>query len=81
MPTNEERLIKLIDDNLTVEGRNQGDPLNMDLNIVEAGVPSADIVAFLKMVNEEFGTSISAGDCGDLLTPRSLVEYLDANAA
>lgn len=81
MPTNEERLIKLIDDNLTVEGRNQGDALNMDLNIVEAGVPSADIVAFLKLVNEEFGTSISAGDCGDLLTPRSLVEYLDANAA
>ena len=81
MPPNEERLVKLVDDNLTVEGRNAGDPLNMDRNIAEAGVPSADIVAFLKLVNEEFGTSISAGDCGDLLTPRGLLEYLETNAA
>lgn len=81
MPSNEERLIKLVDENLTVEGRDAGDPLNLDRSIAEAGVPSQDIVAFLRLVNEEFGTSISAGDCGDLLTPRSLLEYLDANAA
>ena len=81
MATNEERLIQLVDDNLVVEGRSAGDPLNMDRNIADAGVASADIVAFLKLVNEEFGVSISAGDCGDLLTPRNLVEYLDANAA
>ncbi|MCY4616335.1 MAG: phosphopantetheine-binding protein [Chloroflexi bacterium] len=81
MASNEERLLKLVDDNLTVEGRTAGDPLNLDRSIAEAGVPSQDIVAFLKLVNEEFGTSISAGDCGDLLTPRSLLEYLDSNAA
>ena len=81
MATNEERLVQLVDDNLMVEGRSPGDPLNMDRNIADAGVASADIVAFLKLVNEEFGVSITAGDCGDLLTPRNLVEYLDANAA
>lgn len=81
MATNEERLVQLIDDNLMIDGRNPGDPLNMDRNIADAGVPSADIVAFLKLVNENFGVSISAGDCGDLLTPRNLVEYLDANVA
>ncbi len=81
MATNEERLIQLVDDNLVVEGRSAGDPLNMDRNIADAGVASADIVAFLKLVNEEFGVSISAGDCGDLLTPGSLLEYIDANAA
>ena len=81
MATNEERLVQLVDDNLVVEGRSPGDPLNMDRNIADAGVASADIVAFLKLVNEVFGVSITAGDCGDLLTPRNLVEYLDANAA
>lgn len=81
MATNEERLIKLVDDNLSVEGRNAGDPLNLDRNIADAGVPSGDIIAFLQLVNEEFGVTISPGDSGDLLTPRSLLEYLDANAA
>ena len=80
MATNEERLVQLIDDNLMIEGRSPGDPLNMDRNIADAGVPSADIVSFLKLVNESFGVSIAAGDCGDLLTPRNLVEYLDTNA-
>ncbi len=81
MATNEERLIKLIDDNLSIEGRSAGDPLNLDRDISDAGVPSPDIIAFLKLVNEHFGVSISAGDCDDLLTPRGLLEYLDANAA
>lgn len=81
MPTNEERLIKLVDDNLSIEGRNAGEPLNLDRDISEAGVPSGDIIAFLEVVNEHFGVSIAAGDCGDLLTPRSLLAYLDANAA
>lgn len=81
MATNEERLIKLIDDNLEIEGRTPGDPLNLDRNIADAGVPSPDIVAFLKLVNDHFGVSISAGDCDDLLTPRGLLQYLDANAA
>ncbi|MYE46851.1 MAG: acyl carrier protein [Chloroflexi bacterium] len=79
--SNEERLISLLDENLTIEGRSPGDPLNLDRNIAEAGVSSQDIAAFLRLVNEEFGTSISAGDCGDLLTPRSLLEYVEANAA
>lgn len=81
MASNEQRLLKLVDENLKVEGRTAGEPLNMDRSIADAGIPSQDIVAFLLLVNEEFGTSISAGDCGDLLTPRSLLEFLDANAA
>ena len=79
--TNEERLIKLIDDNLEIEGRNAGDPLNLDRDIADAGVPSADIIAFLRLVNDHFGVSITAGDCDDLLTPRGLLQYLDANVA
>ena len=81
MATTEERVRQLVDDNLEVDGRPIGRALDLDANITDAGVSSPDVVAFLKLVNEEFGLSISAGDCGDLLTPRSLIEFIDANAA
>lgn len=80
MASTEERLRKLVDDNLEIEGRSAGQPLDLDRNIAEAGVSSPDIVAFWKLVNEEFGISIPAETFAGLLTPRSLVEYLDANA-
>ena len=81
MATNEERLISLLDENLTIEGRTAGDPINLDHNIADAGVSSQDIVAFWRLVNEEFSLSIPAEEFAELLTPRSLIEYLDAQAA
>lgn len=80
MATTEERVIRLFDENLTFEGRSPGEPLNMDRNIAETGVSSQDVVAFWKLVNEEFNASISPEQFADLLTPRSLIEYLDARS-
>jgi acyl carrier protein len=76
----EERLRKLVDDNLEIEGRTAGSPLDLSRNFADAGVPSPDIVAFWKLVNEEFGVDISAEQFAELLTPSDLVEYLNANA-
>ena len=81
MATTEERVIRLFDENLTVEGRSPGDPVNMDRNIAEAGVSSQDIVAFWKLVNQEFNVSISSEQFAELPTPRNLIEYLDTHAA
>ena len=81
MAATEERLRKLVDDNLEIDGRTAGEPLDPDRNIAEAGVPSTDIVAFWKLVNEEFGVDIPAEEFAGLLTPAALVTYLDANAA
>ncbi len=78
MATTEERLRKIVDDNLEIEGRTKGDALDLDRNIGDAGVPSPDIVAFWKLVNEEFGVDISAEQFAELLTPRDLVAHLDA---
>ena len=78
MATTEERLRKIVDDNLEVEGRSPGEPIDMDRNFADAGVPSPDIVAFWKLVNEEFGVDISAEQFAELLTPRDLVAHLDA---
>ena len=78
MATTEERLRKIVDDNLEIEGRAKGDPLHLDRSIADAGVPSPDIVAFWKLVNEEFGVDISAEEFAELLTPGALIQHLDA---
>ena len=80
MATTEERVRQLAA-NLEVDGKPLDHPLDLDLNVAEAGVNSNDLVAFWKMVNEEFGVEIPAEDFAGLATPRSLIEYLDANAA
>ena len=81
MATTAERLVKLIDDNIEIEGRSTGDPLNLDRNMADAGVASADIVAFWRLVNEEFSAEISREEFAELLTPRDLIAHLDGSAA
>lgn len=78
MAATEERLRKLVDDNLEIEGRTPGSPLDLDRSLSDAGVSSPDIVAFWKVVNEEFSVDISAEQFAEMLTPRDLVAHLDA---
>lgn len=80
MSTTEARIQALVDANLTIEGRSEGQPMPMDRSIVDAGVSSTDVVAFWKLVCEEFGVDISAEDFAELLTPNDLIAYLDTNA-
>ena len=80
MSSTEERVRALVDANLDIEGRSAGSPLTMDLSIVDAGVSSTDVVAFWKVVCEEFGVDISAEEFAELLTPGDLIAHLDARA-
>ena len=81
MSSTQARITQLIDENLEVDGQPLGRPLDLDINIAEAGVPSTDVVAFWQLVNEEFGIEIPPEDFAELLTVRTLIEYLEANAA
>lgn len=80
MSSTQDRITQLIDENLEVDGQPLGRPLDLDVNIAEAGVPSTDVVAFWQLVNEEFGIEIPMEDFAELLTVRTLIEYLEANA-
>ena len=80
MASTEERLRALVDANLWIEGRPQGQPLNLHINILESGVSSSDIVAFWRLVCEEFDINIPADEFAALLTPSDLIAYLDAHA-
>lgn len=81
MATTSERLVKLLDNNITIEGRSPGDQLDLDKNIADSGVASADLVALWRLVNEEFSVEISREQFAELLTPRDLVAHLDGLAA
>ena len=79
MSSTEERVRALVDANLQIEGRTAGQPL-ANLNIVDAGVSSTDVVAFWRLVCEEFGIDIPAEEFAELLTSSDLIAYIDARS-
>ena len=81
MATTEERLRKLVDENLEVDGRPIGRELDASRNLRDAGVNSVDFVAFMKVVTAEFGVELTAGDCENLQNLEDLIAFLDKSAA
>ena len=81
MPSTEERLRRLVDENLEVDGRPIGQELDASKNLRDAGVSSTDFVAFMKVVVDEFGVDITAGDCQNFQSLAELIAFLDNSAA
>ena len=78
MATTEERIRKLVDENLEIEGRPAGRPLDLNSSLRDSGVSSVDLVAFTKLVADEFGISFTADDCNKYNTVGDLVCFLDS---
>lgn len=78
MSSTEERIRAIVDQTVEIEGREAGQPIDLTRNVAETGVSSSDIVAFWQMVNEEFGTDISAEEFAELLTPQDLIDHLES---
>ncbi len=79
MATTEERLRKLVDDNLEIEGREAGTPLDPGHSLRDSGVSSVDFVAFAKIVADEFGVAFSPDDCAKYNSVGELITRLEAN--
>ena len=80
MATTADRIRKLIADNLEVDGQPIAPPDDLNISLTEAGVSSVDILAFAKLVAEEFNMEFSPQDCVDVKTVQELVSRLDAAA-
>ena len=78
LATTEERLRKLVDANLEIEGRPTGRPLDLKSSLRDSGVSSADFVAFTRVVAEEFGVSFTPDECAKYQSLGALVEFLDS---
>ena len=77
MASTEERLRKLVDDNLEIEGRSAGEPLHLDASLRDSGVSSVDFVAFVKLVADEFGVAFSPDDCAKYNTVGEIIAHLE----
>ena len=72
MTATESRLRALISANLALDH----EP-SLDGGFSDAGISSMDAVAFMRIVEREFGTTIPPEDCARIRTFRKLVSYLD----
>ena len=80
MASTEERIRQLVDENLEVEGRPPGQPLDLNTNLIEAGVSSMDAVAFMQVVAKEFDITIPPEECSKIRSVGMLIEYVDTHA-
>lgn len=73
MSATENRIRALVDDHLGL-----GRKADLDGGFSDAGVSSVDAVAFMRIVEREFGVTIPPEDCAKIGTFRDLIAHLDA---
>ncbi len=81
MPTTEERIRKLVDDNLEIEGRPSGRPLDLNSSLRDSGISSVEFVEFAKVVAQEFNVSVSTEECANINSVGELVSFLESKAS
>ena len=81
MASTEDRVRKLIADNLEVDGKPVDASMDLSSNLTDAGVSSMDIVSFARVIQNEFGISFTPEHCTELQSIGQLIEFLDASSA
>ena len=72
----ETRLFALAQENLEL-----GHDPDWDVSLSESDISSMDAVAFIKLVNHEFGIEVPAKALAEIDTMRALAKYIEAAAA
>ena len=81
MASTEDRLRKLVSENLEVDGQPLSADLDLDAKLMDAGVTSMDLVAFARVVQEEFQMKFEPEQCTELQSLSQLVEFLNAQSS
>ena len=80
MASTAERLRNLIDENLEVDGQPIDLPEDLNISLIEAGVPSRDLVAFARLVSQEFNVTFTVEHCTQLKSAQEVVEFIESQA-
>ena len=80
MASTEDRLRKLVSENLEVDGQPLSADLDLDAKLMDAGVTSMNLVAFARVVQEEFQIKFEPEQCTELQSLSQLVEFLNAKS-
>ncbi len=75
MTATEDRLVQLADEQLDL-GRSP----DLDRRFSDSGVSSVDVVSFIKVVTDDFGVPITAGECAGVASLRDLAGFIDSRA-
>ena len=81
MASTEDRIRKLVAENLEVDGKSLGSDVDLSVSLTEVGVSSMDVVAFTKVVAQEFNITFSREQCPTINNLQELVEFIDSQAA
>ena len=80
MASTADRIKVLVSENLEVDGKSVGPVGDMNTSLSALGISSVDIVAFGRLVVNEFGIDMSADDCANIPTLAALVDFVDAQS-
>ncbi len=81
MASTADRLRKLVNDNIEVDGKALNLPDDLDVSLAESGVSSTDMVALAKLVADDFSVTITPEDCAGLDNLKKVVSFIDGQAA
>ena len=81
MPTTEERIRKLVADNLEVDGEPISQPVDLNASLTDLGVSSFDLVAFARVIQKEFSIQFEIEQCTELKNLAEVIEFLESKAA
>ena len=81
MASTEDRIRTLLAENLEVDGKPLPQPVDFSVGLAEVGVSSMEIVAFAKVVAQEFDVEFTPEICAGLNSLSDLVNCLDGQMA
>ena len=80
MPSTEERITQLVDENLQIEGRPQGQPLNLQSSLRDTGASSMAIVSFLVKLIKDFDLDVAPEEFAQIANIGDLIEFIDSRS-
>ena len=81
MASTDERLKAIVGENIEVDGQPLSVPEDLNISLMESGVPSTDIVALARLIAQEFNVTFTPEDCASLNSLRAVADFIDAKAA
>ena len=81
MASTADRLRSLIADNLEIDGQQIDVPQDLNVSLLKAGVSSVDLVAFAKLIAQEFSIKFTIEHCTSLNSVREVAEFIDSRSA
>lgn len=80
MASTEERVRQLVADNLEVDGKPLSSSLDLNTSLTDAGVSSMDVVAFGKVVGQEFNLTFTREQCPTINSLQELIDFIDSQS-